>query len=296
MTEQETQAPEQITLGDAIKDLGWFSWLFAIVVAGPSILSILQAVFVEHRLIAAFQWIVDGYNAIVSVLGAVIEPLVQPLINWLNEQLDWRLTLHPFWRPAFVLGMIGVGAKFRANWVFRKYYPAIPSRKNYYAIESIKTFVGDTIQMLVVALAFGCLFPYLVPQLYLLEPPESFDSFSARSYEPLSSGFNPAYPYAWIVLVLFGGGLALWVGAMLYPIFFDRDFAKRDALDRIHERRMRRHFPYFRKEDEEVSIQSWKRSARRKRLVDIRTVTIALGGFVTAGAILVADAALKLLS
>lgn len=99
----QAEEAEQVASGAVIKDLSWFSSIFFLVAAGPSILSILQAVFVEHRLGPAFQWIVDGYNSLLAVVGAIIEPLIQPAIDWLNQTFDWSLALQPHWRPLFVL-------------------------------------------------------------------------------------------------------------------------------------------------------------------------------------------------
>lgn len=110
------QVTDKITLWSAIKDLGWFSSLFAIVVAGPSLLSLFQAIFVEHHLIKALQWIVDGYNAVTGVLGGMIEPLARPIIHLLNSYLGWSLELQPHWRPLFVLSMIVVMGGSRAAW------------------------------------------------------------------------------------------------------------------------------------------------------------------------------------
>lgn len=107
---------ERLTLTEAIADLGWFSWIFAIIVAGPSVLALSQAVFINHRLSDALQWIVDGYNGIADVLGSAVEPLIRPAIDWINAQFDWSLTLQPQWRPLFVLTMIFVAGVVRSNW------------------------------------------------------------------------------------------------------------------------------------------------------------------------------------
>ncbi len=106
--------PERLTLGEALKDFGFFSMLFAVVVSGPSVLSLLQSVFVDHKLVDALQWIVDGYDRITAVLGAIAEPLVQPVIDWLNALLGWDLTVQPYWKPIFLLCMIPVVSGSRA--------------------------------------------------------------------------------------------------------------------------------------------------------------------------------------
>ncbi len=112
----EEAKPESLTLWDAIKDLGWFPTALALFVSGPSILAISETVFVDHQLVPALQWIVDGYNRVMAVLGAVVEPLIQPAIDWLNSRLNWSLTLDPVWRPLFALGMVFVFAVARSWW------------------------------------------------------------------------------------------------------------------------------------------------------------------------------------
>lgn len=107
--------PEKLTLGEALEDLGWFPLLFAVAVGGPSILAILEQVLVNHQLVPALQWIVDGYNRIMTVLGAAVEPLVQPAIDWVNARLGWSLTLDPVWRPVFALCMVLVMAFVRTS-------------------------------------------------------------------------------------------------------------------------------------------------------------------------------------
>lgn len=108
--------PEKLTLWEAIKDLGWFPLALAVIVGGPSILAILEEVFVKHQLVPALQWIVDGYNRVMAVLGAMVEPLIQPAIDWINARLNWSLTLDPVWRPLFALAMVFVLGLARAAW------------------------------------------------------------------------------------------------------------------------------------------------------------------------------------
>jgi hypothetical protein len=107
--------PEKLTLGEALKDLGWFPLLFAVVVGGPSILAILEQVLVSHQLVPALQWIVDGYSRMMAVLGAAVEPLVQPPIDWMNAWFGWSLTLGTVWRPVFALCMVFLMALMRTG-------------------------------------------------------------------------------------------------------------------------------------------------------------------------------------
>lgn len=106
---------QKLTVRAALADLGWFSALFSAVVGGPSVLALLQMIFVEHRLIDALQWIVDGYSGIMAVVGAVLEPLLAPAIAWLGRLFDVRLELHPHWQPLLMLAMLWVSTGFRAG-------------------------------------------------------------------------------------------------------------------------------------------------------------------------------------
>jgi hypothetical protein len=98
----------------ALSDFGWFYALFATFVSAPSLLSLLQAVF-EHRFVDALQWIVDGYDQIVAVGAAYIEPLLAPIVSWLNETFNVNYGLHAHWRPAFVLSMVIVMSFVRTS-------------------------------------------------------------------------------------------------------------------------------------------------------------------------------------
>lgn len=111
-----SDANARLTFGEALKDFGWFAFLFTAVIGGTSVLALLETVFVQHQLIAVFQWIVDGYNRIAAVAGAIIEPLTRPLLAWLNARLNWDLHLGAHWRPLFILGMVLVMGLARSAW------------------------------------------------------------------------------------------------------------------------------------------------------------------------------------
>jgi len=116
--------PPAVTLRDALDDVGWFWLTFTSLVSAPSILSLAQMIF-EHRFVEALQWIVDGYNDILAFMGGAIEPLVRPVIDWLNQALNWRLELYPHWRPLFVVTMlVGAGA-VRNAWQLGAYSVAV---------------------------------------------------------------------------------------------------------------------------------------------------------------------------
>ena len=111
-----SDANARLSLGEALKDFGWFAILFTTVVGGTSVLALFETVFVDHKLIAVFQWIVDGYRRIASVAGAVVEPLLQPLVDAVNAQVHLNLHLDPHWRPLFILGMVFVIGLARSSW------------------------------------------------------------------------------------------------------------------------------------------------------------------------------------
>ena len=106
----------RLTLPEAVEDLGYFWGLFSTLVGAPSILTIFQMIFLEHRLIPALQWVVDSWNELMALLGAAVEPLLQPLVDWINAQFDWSLALDPVWRPLFALGIVFAMASFRGAW------------------------------------------------------------------------------------------------------------------------------------------------------------------------------------
>lgn len=112
---ENTSHAERLTLRKALDDLGWFYATFSSLVGGPSLLALLQMVFVEYRFVDALQWIVDGYNDILAVLGNAVEPLLAPLIAWLNALLDWRLELQPHWKPLLMLMMVLVVSMGRTS-------------------------------------------------------------------------------------------------------------------------------------------------------------------------------------
>ena len=100
----------------ALDDLGFFYGLFTLIVSGPSIVSLLQTIFIDHRLVDALQWIVDGYNDIAAALGRVCEPLLAPLIAWINDLFALDLSLQPHWRPLFILLLMFALGVARAAW------------------------------------------------------------------------------------------------------------------------------------------------------------------------------------
>ncbi|MGQ0534352.1 MAG: hypothetical protein ACT4OF_16925 [Caulobacteraceae bacterium] len=119
---QEAQAmtvPDRtLPFRTALRDLGFFYGLFTFIVSGPSVLSLLQTIFIEHRLVDALQWIVDGYDRIAAMVGDAIEPVVAPAIALAERMFALDLTLQPYWRPLFILMFMLVVGWTRVAWHF----------------------------------------------------------------------------------------------------------------------------------------------------------------------------------
>src|SRR5262245_26826642 len=106
----------KVSLWDAIKQLSWFPGSYSTIVGGPSVLSMVQSLFNEWRLTPALQWIIDGYHQLTAQLASYVEPLIIPVISWVNSVLGWHLVLTPIWRPLFLLFSIGIVAAARHYW------------------------------------------------------------------------------------------------------------------------------------------------------------------------------------
>lgn len=94
---------ERLTLWEAIKDLGWFSKLYILIVGGPSLLQIGQYAFPHFRLTPFFQWIPDSWRQLTDFMGDVVEPWLMPAIYWLGDLLSLDLNIDPSWRSLLAL-------------------------------------------------------------------------------------------------------------------------------------------------------------------------------------------------
>jgi hypothetical protein len=116
MADVQDEQQKRLTLWGALGDLGWFP-LVLMGVGGLSIIDILeQAVFQDLTLIKLFQIVLNGYHRLTSLIGAIVEPLFIPAIDWLNAHFSWHLHLQKHWRALFFLLMIIATAEVRSKW------------------------------------------------------------------------------------------------------------------------------------------------------------------------------------
>lgn len=125
MNSQSSSTSDKVTLREAFADLGWFWLVFTAIVGGPSLLALLQTVFIDHRLVDALQWIVDGYNAILTVLGGALEPHLRALVDAIGRLFNWEIRLHPHWRPLLVLAVLFPSSVCRSYWKLGNYGAAV---------------------------------------------------------------------------------------------------------------------------------------------------------------------------
>ncbi|MEM6410345.1 MAG: hypothetical protein AAF683_02265 [Pseudomonadota bacterium] len=111
----ETEAmQDELTVWTAAKDLGFISWLFAAVVGAPSVLSLTQIVFVDFSPTELLQWLLDGYNDLLSVLTAILSPIATVAVAFIEGIIEVPLELSRHWQPLFVLLVIFISSNTRA--------------------------------------------------------------------------------------------------------------------------------------------------------------------------------------
>lgn len=108
------QAPEALTFWQAIKDLGFISWLFATIVGAPSIVSLVQTVFIDVQFTALLQWLIDGYNQLLLTITVILNPLAARVLSLAEELLNIPLELQRHWQPLFVLLAIFISSNTRS--------------------------------------------------------------------------------------------------------------------------------------------------------------------------------------
>jgi hypothetical protein len=104
------------TIWNGWKDLRWLWGLFGSLVGGPSILSLLQAIFVSHRLTPVLQELLDAYNRLLALIAVQIEPSILLAVDWITQRWDLSLALQTHWRAIFALSLMTVVADIRSNW------------------------------------------------------------------------------------------------------------------------------------------------------------------------------------
>ncbi|MEM6535988.1 MAG: hypothetical protein AAF613_10145 [Pseudomonadota bacterium] len=112
----EDEHAERLTLLQAAKDLGFVFWLFTAFIGAPSIVSLMQTVFIDFQLSSLFQWVVDGYRQLLGVIASVLNPVANVLLNSFNGLLNLELTLQDHWQPLFVVLTLFISANTRSLW------------------------------------------------------------------------------------------------------------------------------------------------------------------------------------
>lgn len=108
--------PAQISLWDALKDLGWLP-LLLMGLGGLSILDAAEkALAHDLTLILPLRSMLDGYHRVTRLMGDIVDPLAMPLVRQIGARFGWHLDLSPIWRPIFVIAMITVTGWSRALW------------------------------------------------------------------------------------------------------------------------------------------------------------------------------------
>lgn len=112
----ETEQGETLTLFGAVRDLGFIFWLFAACVGAPSIISLVQTIFVDFRLLNLLQWILDGYRDILDILASTLEPIALSLFDQISNVVALDLDLLPHWQPLFIILTMFISANSRTLW------------------------------------------------------------------------------------------------------------------------------------------------------------------------------------
>lgn len=86
------------------KEVGWLPFVLA-GIGGFSVLSIAEdLVFARPlELVAPLQWVFEGYERVVTLVAAVVEPPARFALAEVNARLGLDLHLAPHWRSLFVL-------------------------------------------------------------------------------------------------------------------------------------------------------------------------------------------------
>lgn len=112
-----SQDQQRLTLLEAVKDFGWLPLSLLSIGGGLSLIDIIERTVTDGlSLITPFQIVLDGYHRVSNAIGVTIEPLVRPLLDWLNAAFGWRLELQPLWRSLLVLCLMLVLGFARSQW------------------------------------------------------------------------------------------------------------------------------------------------------------------------------------
>lgn len=96
-----------------LKSIGYFPLLYIFVVGAPSILLIAETVFLQYRLVDSLHWIVEGWERLNLLMARLLIPLTEPLVSFINS-FGFQFELSSHWQSVFWLSMLPVISVTRA--------------------------------------------------------------------------------------------------------------------------------------------------------------------------------------
>jgi hypothetical protein len=104
-----------------LKEAGRVSlWAFGFctgLVCALALVALVQSAVDVGSLGAPLDWVMAEYAAITQWAFAWVEPYLQEFVASIDGYVNWRLTLHPYWKDAFVLFAVYGAAYARACFV-----------------------------------------------------------------------------------------------------------------------------------------------------------------------------------
>ena len=142
----EDDGAQRLTLLQAVKDLGFVFWLFTALVGAPSIVSLMQTVFLDFQLSSLVQWVIDGYRQLLGVIAGALNPLANLVLGAFNGLLSVELKLQDHWQPLFIVLSLFISANTRSLWDDGYKKPAIVFVATMAVFTLIGTWIAGVIQ------------------------------------------------------------------------------------------------------------------------------------------------------
>lgn len=98
----------KITLGAALAELGFIPGAFVFLAGAPSIVSILQSVFVERDLYGPFRELFSLYDGAVSTVKSLLSPVGQSIIDICKTVFEIEISLSDYWPQVWGLFLVFV--------------------------------------------------------------------------------------------------------------------------------------------------------------------------------------------